>query len=96
MSPGMVWLQLVPCVGIVWEFFVVIHVADSLEKEFTMRGLPIEPKPGRGVGLAMCILNVVGVIPYLGLLAAIPALICWILYWVKIAGYSKQIATPAS
>ena len=92
MSPGQVWLSLIPCFNLVWQFFVVIHVATSLEREFRQRNLPIEASPGKGLGIAMCVLNVTSAIPYVGLLTSLPALVCWIIYWVKIAGYSKQLA----
>jgi uncharacterized protein (DUF2062 family) len=57
-----------------------------------------EESPGQGIGLAMCILHVVAVftnfIPFFGWLAWIAGIICWIIYWVKIAGYSARIAEP--
>jgi heme/copper-type cytochrome/quinol oxidase subunit 2 len=93
MKPGLVWLTLIPCFNIVWQFFVVINVAKSLGAEFKKRGIPAEELPGQGVGLAMCILNVVSAIPYLGCLTAPAGLVCWIIYWVKIAGYSQKLAT---
>ena len=33
-------------------------------------------------------------VPGLNLLLGIPALIMWIIYWVKIAGFSGMIADP--
>ncbi|WP_372797777.1 hypothetical protein [Pontiella sp.] len=95
LEPGMVWLLLIPLFNIVWQFLVVNHIANSLKNEFNARGEPTEePLPGRGVGLAMCILNVVSIVPYLGSLAGLACLVCWIIYWVKIAGYSGRIANP--
>ncbi len=92
MAPGLVWLQLIPIFNLVWHFFIVINVANSLEKEFEKRGIPIMSKPGRSIGLATCILSVLSIIPLVGILLGIAALICWIIYWVKIADYSSQIA----
>jgi hypothetical protein len=40
----------------------------------------------------MCILACCSIIPFLGVLCSLGALVCWILYWVKIAGYSAKIA----
>lgn len=37
LSPGKVWLQLVPVLGIIWQFVVVIRIADSLRKERIFR-----------------------------------------------------------
>jgi len=95
MQPGMVWLMLIPLFNLVWHFFVVLNMAKSLEAEFGRRGLSIEPEPGKTLGLTMCILTCCGIIPFLGILCSLGAFICWIIYWVKIAGFSAQIAGPA-
>ncbi len=44
--------------------------------------------------MIMCILICCGIIPLLGILCSLGGLVCWILYWVKIAGYSNRIAEP--
>jgi hypothetical protein len=55
MSPGLVWLQIIPLAGLVWSFFVVAAVARSYENEFRARGMAGEQKPGYSLGLAMSI-----------------------------------------
>jgi hypothetical protein len=87
MQPAMVWLMLVPLFNIVWQFFVVINMAKSLAAEFQKRGIAEDPNPGQTLGLVMCVGNLV---------CGPVGLICWILYWVKIAGYSNRIAAPAA
>jgi hypothetical protein len=91
MSPGLVWLQIIPFFGFIWQFFVVIAVANSLDNEFAARRIPEEPKPGQSIGLAMCITRVCTVIPFLGILAGIASVVLWIVYWVKIAGFSRKL-----
>ena len=91
-SPGTVWLMLIPLFNIVWQFLLVIRIAESLENEFKKRNMPREPKPGQSIGLAVCILSVCSIIPLLGFLTAIAAFVCWILYWVKISGFSNDLA----
>ena len=85
MNPGMVWLMFIPLFNLVWQFFVVLNMAKSLGAEFQKRGLAEDPNPGQTLGLVMCIGN---------LICGPVGLICWILYWVKIAGYSARIAAP--
>jgi hypothetical protein len=92
MNPGMVWLMLIPLFGLVWQFFIVINVAKSLSAEFQKRGLAEEPQPGKTIGLALCILGCCSIIPLLGVLCSLGALVCWIIYWVKIAGFSAKLA----
>lgn len=92
MSPGQVWLLLIPVFGVVWNFLMVGYIADSLAAELQRRNLPCEEqRPGYPLGLAMCILGVCGIIPFVGGIASLVTMILWILYWVKIAGYKRQL-----
>src|SRR5579871_6852614 len=80
MSPGMVWLLLIPVFNLIWHFFVVTNLSKSLRHEFSRRTLPNEEaEPGKIIGLAMCILGVISVIPVLGVVTSIASLICWII-----------------
>ena len=40
MTPGMVWLLLVPFFSLIWHFFVVMAIAKSMANEFARRGSP--------------------------------------------------------
>lgn len=97
MAPGLVWLSLIPFFNLFWNFKVVSAVADSLAAELQMRGLPRnEERPGYQVGMAHCILSICAYIQYLGIpvigqLCGLAGFICWIVYWVKIAGYKKKL-----
>jgi hypothetical protein len=67
MSPGMVWLMLIPFVNIVWHFFVVINVYKSLRTEFQKRGIAEDLEPSKKLGLIISILvPCVIIIPLLG------------------------------
>jgi hypothetical protein len=92
MQPGMVWLLFIPLFNLVWHFFVVLNIAKSLGAEFQKRGMAEDPQPGKKIGLIMCILACCEIIPILGVLCLLGALVCWIIYWVKIAGYSARLA----
>jgi hypothetical protein len=85
MNPGMVWLMLIPLFNLVWQFFVVLNMAKSLGAEFQARGIPEEPDPGQTIGLIMCVS---------ALLCGPIYLIFWIIYWVKIAGFSAKLVAP--
>jgi len=92
MSPGLVWLMLIPLFNVIWHFFVVTKLATTLRNEFGKRGMMTEPAPGQSVGLAMCILLLVGWVPVVGIRARIGATVCWIVYWNKIASLSRKLA----
>lgn len=92
MAPAMVWLNIIPFFGIVWHFFVVINMAKSLGAEFQQRQIEEEPEPGKKIGMIMCILACCGIIPLIGSLLSLAGFVCWIIYWVKMAGFSAKIA----
>jgi hypothetical protein len=95
MNPPMVWLALIPLFSVVWNFFVVIALSKSLGAELTARNIPHEAEPGKLIGLIWAGLTAACLIPGIGFLLGIPALVMWIIYWVKIAGFSSKIAGPA-
>ncbi|MDY3556055.1 hypothetical protein R5W24_005218 [Gemmata sp. JC717] len=95
MEPGMVWLALIPLVGIAWIFVNVLRVAESLRNEFRYRRWHRRGEDyGYGIGLAYCCLMLASIIPYCGSLFGLAGLVCWIMYWVKIANLSRQIERP--
>src|ERR1700729_3133135 len=73
MQPGLVWLQLIPLLGLLWQFFVITRIAGSIKNElaswhnesiFGADAVAVEGgvKPTLGIGIAYAILNVCGLI----------------------------------
>lgn len=92
MPPEQVWLSLIPLFGIIWQYFIVIRLADSLALEFKKRNIWTEEKrPGYNIGIVYCILLSAGIIPYLGFLSALGGLVCWVIYWTKINEYRNRL-----
>jgi hypothetical protein len=90
-------LLLIPVFGLIWHFIVVARMADSISTEAKAKGIPLtEPKPAYGFGLAMCILNCILFLPILHFYTGVAALVCWILYWVKIAEYKNRLRASQS
>ena len=89
-EPGRVWLMFIPLFNLVWQFILIDRISDSIALECGKLNIPLEEKrPAYNIGLAYCILTVAGgFIPGLGFIAA---LVCFIIYWVKISGYRKLI-----
>lgn len=93
MSPGNVWLLLIPFFNLGWHFVVVMNLVKSLRNEFERRGFcTAEAEPGQTLGPAMCILGAAGVIPVIGLLFGLAGMVCWIIYWMKISKYSGALS----
>ena len=93
MEPGQVWLNLIPCWNIVWQFVTVARVAESLSNEFEDRGMRRDGDYGKSIGTAYCALNLAGAIPFVGPFFGLAGFVCFVLYWVKIAGYNRQLAS---
>jgi hypothetical protein len=96
MTPGLVWLNLVPLFSLGWHFYVVAKMKESLANEYKDRGLTGDDDFGYKLGLTMCILAVCGIIPFIGGIAGLACLVVWILYWIKIANYSRELDNPVT
>jgi hypothetical protein len=106
MEPGMVWLSLIPCFNIVWAFFIASRVPGSLRNEFMDRGRDDGGDYGQSMAMTVAVLNVVsfpislaGQVPQMKTAASLingflslMSLVLFIMFWVKIYGYSKQLA----
>jgi hypothetical protein len=91
-QPGTLWLLLIPLVNLIWHFVVVNGMAQSLGNEFRTRNLTsTDPEPGKSIGIAMCVCGACGLIPLLGILAGIAYLVLWVIYWLKIAEFSRRL-----
>jgi hypothetical protein len=92
MQPGLVWLMLIPFFGLIWNFFIVLALSNSLGREFPSRGVTqLDPEPGKSIGLAMSVCMACGLIPLLGLITSLIALVLWVVYWIKIAEFSRLL-----
>ena len=116
MQPGLVWLQLIPFLGQIWQFVVIVKIAGSIrnglaaEYEGTIFGADaaVAEKnaarwPTLGIGLAYCIPEALitlnnlfaaegsgGNLELVGFLG-LGMFVCWIIYWVQLAGYKNKL-----
>ena len=87
-----VWLLLIPFFATVLHFFIVDKMAQSIYAEAVSKNIAIaETRPAYTIGLAMCILNCLFIIPVLNVFAMIAYVVCWIIYWTKIAAYKNEL-----
>jgi hypothetical protein len=101
MSPGEVWLQLIPVFGLVWQFIVVTRISDSIRREITVSDFSFEQqayqpftngeRPAYNIGISYCILFCCGIIPCVGVFCTLAGIVCWIIYWIKINEFKTQI-----
>ena len=102
MEPGQVWLALFPIFNIVWMSIIVTRVASSLNREYRDRRWSSRGKDfGQSVGMAFCMCSTSAIIPfaliipYCGALFGIAGMVCFIIYWVKIAAYRNELASES-
>lgn len=91
MEPGLVWLLIIPCFNLVWNFFVFIRLSRSLKRYFNSVGNQTVGDCGEGLGLGYSICEVARLIPCVGILVWIAALVLVILYLMKVNQLSEQI-----
>ena len=91
MTPGQVWLLLIPLFGLVWNFFVFPRVAESFESCLQAIGRPQPGDYGKQMSLIYAICSACTIIPCVNLFAGIAALVLVILLIVKFQGYKKTI-----
>ena len=81
MEGGMVWLNFIPLFNLGWIIYTVIQIRDSLKAEFKSRNIQIDdPEAGFSIGLAYAICSCCTIIPFLGFLSAVAAIILMIIY----------------
>lgn len=90
MSPGLVWLNLIPIFSLGWMIYTVLKISKSVKNEGKSRNTTELGDGAYGVGLAMCICYIISVI--IGFIGIV-ALILWIIYWVKIAAINGKLET---
>ena len=94
MEPGLVWLNLIPIFSWFWIFWTVIKIRDSLQKEYESRSLDTkEVTDTYNMGLGLAISSVAGIIPVIGLITGIAALVFFIIYWSKTSGCRKTLSS---
>jgi hypothetical protein len=83
LEPGLVWLLVIPCVPIVWNFFVFPKLSQSFKSYFSSTGDLSVGDCSEGLGLAYAICSAASIVPYLGCLTGIAALVLLIIYLMK-------------
>ena len=85
MPPSEVWITAIPVFGAIWHFFVVNAIADSLRLEFLKYNILLKnPRPTFNLGFTASLLATGSVIPTIGIVLFVAALVCGIIYWVQV------------
>ena len=96
MEPGQVWLLLIPCFAVIWNFWVFQRVPQSFHDYFASQGRTDLGDCGGQLGLWYAICGVASVVPCLNYIAGPAALVLLIIFLVKIVELKKQIHSGAA
>ena len=92
LEPGQVWFVLIPIFSLYWNFVITSQIPSSLRREFRERGMGDRGDDyAAGIGKWYAICVVCCLVPLVNYIAGPAAFILWIIFWVKMAGYSKQL-----
>jgi hypothetical protein len=90
-QPGMVWLLLIPCFSLVWNFFVYPKLSQSFKAYFASVNRTDVGDCQESIGLAYSICAACCIVPYLGCLSGIAALVLLIIFLIKTNELKNQI-----
>lgn len=90
-EPGLVWLLLIPCFGVLWNFFVFPRISRSFRRGFTALGDESRGDCGEAMGwwIAGCAIG--SIIPCVGYIAGLAYLVLLIIYLVKVNGLKDEL-----
>jgi len=83
MESWQVWLLLIPCFNLVWNFFVYPRLAKSYQSYFAEQGRTEFGDCGEQIGLWYAICSVAACVPFVNYIAGPAALILFIIFLVK-------------
>ena len=83
MEPGMVWLNMIPCFPLIWNFFVFQRVPDSFQSYFASIGRTDVGDCGKQIGLWYAIATACAFVPLVQYVAGPASLVLLIISLVK-------------
>ena len=93
MPSWQVWLLIIPLFNLVWNFFVFPKLSASYQNYFAEQGDTSAGDCNRGLGLTFAILAVCSLIPCIGFIAGLAALVVVIIYLVKMNELKNKVAS---
>ena len=95
LDPGLVWLLLIPCFNIVWNFFVFPKLSESFKAYFDSVGDTSVGNCGHDLALGYAICSAVSIIPFVGCVTGLVSLVLVILFLVKADELKNRIPISA-
>jgi hypothetical protein len=96
MEPGMVWLLMIPCFPLVWNFFVFLKLPKSYQSYFAAQGVEDVGDCSEKLGLWYAITVACSIIPCVNYIAGPASLVLLIIYLVKAVELKKRVLQTLS
>lgn len=90
-EPNMVWLLMIPCFNIIWNFFVFPKVAASFKSYFDSQNITDVGDCAAQLSLIYCIVYATVIIPVINKIAAPASLVLLILVLIKFNDLKTRI-----
>ncbi len=87
LSPGLVWLSLVPLVNIVWPLIVALKTSESVVAAGAARGIDVGDG-AKTMGILFGASNLLSIL----ILPAFLVPIFWVIYWLKLKDLCAKLA----
>ena len=95
LESGLVWLLLIPCFNLVWNFFVFPKLSDSFKAYFDSVGDTTVGNCARDLGFGYSIVTAASAIPFVSCLTGPVSLVLVILFLVKANDLKNRIPRTA-
>ena len=90
-EPEQVWLLLIPCFGLFWNFMVFRKIPQSFRSYFSSQGRTDLGDCGEQLGLWYAITVTLGLVPCVNYIAPFASLVLLIIFLIKIHSLKDQI-----
>jgi len=87
----LVWIGLIPLIGLIWNFFLAVYIKESNYEEFKEKKIDYNGDYGYSSGITFSVLSCCIIIPCINFLSIIPQLVFFILFWIKITELNKLL-----
>lgn len=89
--PSNVWLMFIPLFNLIYPFILYPKISGTLKLEFADRNAVQQGDYGKGIGTAMAVLGLCGMIPVIGGFIGIASLVLFIIFWSKMASFKTLL-----
>lgn len=91
-APALLWVTLIPFIGLIGQIYVVIKMSESVRLEFEKRNMTVkDEKSSLLMGIGYCTLLLLSSAPGVGIICLYFGLYLWVSYWIKISDYKKLL-----